>query len=79
MSVMEKLVFDSNLLSDGHLYCPKEIIHEKNAHFKVVVTFDKKTNFEASEYEIELSGINDVSNDFLSEKELNYYLNLETL
>ncbi|MBI4640753.1 MAG: hypothetical protein HY731_08670 [Candidatus Tectomicrobia bacterium] len=75
---MKKLVFESKLLPDGHLYCPKELAHEKNAHFKVIVTFEE-TDFEASENEIELSSINDVSEDFLSEEELNYYLNLKDL
>ncbi|MBI3814668.1 MAG: hypothetical protein HY279_09440 [Nitrospinae bacterium] len=75
---MKKLVFESNLLSDGHLYCPEELAHKKNAHFKVIVTLEK-TGLEASEHEIEQSNINDVSEDFLSEKELSYYLNLEPL
>jgi hypothetical protein len=75
---MKKLVFESKLLPDGHLYCPKELAHKKNAYFKVVVTFEE-TAIEASEHEIELSTINDVSEDFLSEEELNYYLKLEDL
>lgn len=75
---MKKLVFESNLLPDGHLYCPEDIAYKKDAHFKVVVTFEEG-NFEASEHEIELSNIKDVSEDFLSEKELNYYLNLESV
>ena len=73
---MKNLVFKSKLLPDGHLYCPEELIHKKHVNFKVVVTFEK-TDLEASEYEIEKSNINDVSEDFLSEEELNYYLNLE--
>ena len=36
----------------------------------------EETKVEASGQEIELSAINDVSEDFLSEEELNYYLNL---
>ncbi|MBU0700536.1 hypothetical protein KKE26_04490 [bacterium] len=79
MSVMEKLVFDSKLLPDGHLYCLEELAYKKNIHFEVVVTFEKETNFEASEYAIEAANVNDVSTDFLSEKELNYYLNMESL
>lgn len=74
---MKKLIFESKLLPDGHLYCPKELAH-KNAHFKVVVTFEE-TALEASEHEIELSAIHDVSEDFLSEEEVNYYLKLEEL
>ena len=74
---MKNLVFKSKLLPDGHLYCPEELAHKKHVNFKVVVTFEK-TDLEASEYEIEKSNINDVSEDFLSEEELNYYLNLES-
>ena len=79
MLVKEKLVFDSKLLPDGHLYCPEEFIYMKDVHFKVVVAFEKETDFEASEHEIEIANINDVSKDFLSEEELNYYLNLVPL
>ena len=75
---MKKVVFESELLSDGHLYCPKEIASNKNAHFKVIVTFDE-ASMEASNHELELSAINDVSEDFLSEEELNYYFGLEEL
>lgn len=76
---MNKTVFESRVLSDGHLYCPKELASKKNAHFKVIVTFKKETDIEASEHEIELSAINDVSEDFLSEEDLNYYLSLKKL
>ncbi|MGR3310589.1 MAG: hypothetical protein ACUZ77_07405 [Candidatus Brocadiales bacterium] len=75
---MKKAVFESKLLPDGHLYCPDELARKKNAHFKVIVTFEE-TEHEASEHDIELSAINDTSEDFLSEKELNYYLSLEEL
>lgn len=75
---MKNLVFESKLLPDGHLYCPRELAHKKHVNFKVVVTFEE-TDLEASEHEIEMSNINDISEDFLSEKELNYYLNLEAL
>ena len=36
-------------------------------------------NIEASDQDIELSSIEDISNDLLSKEELNYYLNLEDL
>jgi len=75
---MKKLVFESNLLPDGHLYCPEDVAYKKDAHFKVVVTF-KEDHFEVSEDEIEMSNINDVSEDFLLQEEVNYYLNLEPL
>jgi len=42
------------------------------------VTF-KETDIEASEHEVELSAINDISEDFLSKEELYYYLNLKEL
>jgi len=79
MLVREKLVFDSKLLPDGHLYCPEELVYMKDVHFKVVVVFEKETDFEVSKHEIEIANITDVSNDFLSEEELNYYLNLSSL
>lgn len=75
---MKKMVFESKLLPDGHLYCPTEIAQKNNAHFKVIVTF-KETEFEASEHEVELSSAHDASEDFLSEKELDYYLGLKDL
>lgn len=73
---MNTQTFESMLLSDGHLYCPKEFIKKKNAHFKVTVTFED-SDVEASENDIERSNIMDISHDVLSEEELNYYLNLE--
>ena len=75
---MKKAVFETNLLPDGHLYCPEEFAHKKNAQFKVIVTFEENA-LEASEYDIELSAVNDVSEEFLSIEELNYYLNLKDL
>lgn len=74
---MEKLVFESKVLLDEHLCCPQRLAHKKNDRFKVIVTFEE-TEVEASEREIELSAINDVSEDFLSAEELNYYLNCGT-
>ena len=75
---MNSLAFESKLLPDGHLYCPKEFADKKNVRFQVIVTFGEK-KIEASDHEIELSAITDISNDFLSQEELNYYLNLEEL
>lgn len=75
---MKKMVFESKLLPDGHLYCPDEFSNTKKVHFKVIATFEE-TDFEASEHEVELSAIQDASGDFLSEEELNYYLNLKDL
>lgn len=75
---MKKTIFESKLLPDGHLYCPNEFAQKKNAHFEVIVTFEE-IEFEASEREVELSAIQDASEDFLSEEELNYYLTLKDL
>ena len=72
---MKEMVFESKLLPEGHLHCPHEIAQKKNAHFKVIVTFEEN-EYEASENEIELSAIHDISEDFLSEEEINYYLNM---
>ena len=44
--------------------------------FKVIVIFDE-TGDQNIEREIEVSVVTDVSEDFLSEEELNYYLNLD--
>ena len=75
---MNKISFKSKLLPDGHLYCPKEFTKKKNVKFKVIVMFEDN-KIEASDQDIELSTIKDISEDFLSEEELNYYLNLEEL
>ena len=73
---MSTQTFESMLLPDGHLYCPKEFTKKKNAHFKVIVKFED-SDVEASEKDIELSGIMDISHDVLSKEELNYYLSLD--
>ena len=75
---MTKISFKSKLLPDGHLYCPKEFTKKKNVKFEVIVMFEDD-KIEASDQDIELSTIKDISEDFLSEEELNYYLNLEEL
>lgn len=76
---MEKMVFESKVLPDGHLYCPDELAQKKNAHFKVIVTFEKTDLLEASEHEVELSAVNDISEEYLSKEELNYYFSLKEL
>ncbi|MEZ4525373.1 MAG: hypothetical protein R2941_05570 [Desulfobacterales bacterium] len=73
---MNTVSFESRLLSDGHLYCPKEFAQKDNVRFKVIVLFEEQ---EMSEQDIELSAITDNSTDFLTEEELNYYLMLENL
>ena len=75
---MSTIAFESKLLPDGHLYCPKELSEKSNVKFKVIVTFEDN-KIEASDQDIELSSVKDISTDMLSEEELNYYLNLEEI
>jgi hypothetical protein len=70
--------FETQVLPDGHLYCPEEFRNKRNVRF-VVVLIEDKEGVAASDYEIEMSSVHDVSDDFLSPKELNYYLNLEEI
>ncbi len=70
------LIFDSQLLPDGHLSCPKEFVHKKNLQFKVLVIFQEPER-EATEQEIEQSAVRDMPEDFLSPEEVTYYMNLE--
>lgn len=74
---MTEIVFDTKLLPDGHLSCPEEFAEKKNVQFKVIVIFE--TANQSTEQDFELSAVQDVSEDFLSEEELNYYLNLYLL
>ena len=73
---MTAITFESKVLPDGHLYCPKELSSREDARFEVTVFFDDPQN-EASERDTELSAAADASNDFLSEQELSYYLSLK--
>ena len=75
---MNSATFESKLLPNGHLYCPKEYLNKKNATFKVIVTFENEI-YKASDIDIEQSSIKDISNEFLTQEEINYYLNLEEL
>jgi hypothetical protein len=75
---METVVFESRLLPDGHLYCPEEFVKNKNIRFKVVVIFEKIYP-EATDRDIEQAAIHDVSDESLSDEEINYYLNLKEL
>lgn len=74
---MKKAVFETTLLPDGHLDCPREYVHRKDAHFKVVVTFEEPRAGAATDRDRELAAIHDLSDDFLSEEELSYYLALK--
>jgi len=73
---MNTLVFDSQLLSDGHLSCPEYFIHKKNVQFKVLVIFEE-TEQEASDRDVEQATIKDMGDEFLSQHELDYYMALE--
>jgi hypothetical protein len=73
---MNTLTFESQLLPEGYLYCPAKF-HKSNARFHVTVIFEEPT--EANNNDIELAAIQDISNDFLSQEELDYYLKLEEL
>ena len=75
---MKEIVFESKLLPDGHLYCPQELTKKKNARFKVIAYFEE-TDDQVTIQEMELTTVQDMSEDFLSEPELNYYLNLEEI
>lgn len=70
---MHKVIFESQLLKDGHLYCPKEYA-KPSAKFKVIVSLPGE---DATDSEIELASAVDNSDDFLSEEEINYYMSLE--
>ena len=70
---MHEIVFESQLLKDGHLYCPKEYATPR-AKFKVIVSLPDEY---AADSEIELASVIDNSDEFLSKKELYYYMNLD--
>ena len=70
------LVFDSHMLPDGHLACPQEFLHQKNAQFKVLVLLDEAEQ-EASDADMELAAVHDAGDEFLSQEDVNYYLALD--
>lgn len=72
---MTEIVLNTKLLPDGHLYCPEEFAGKKDVQFKVIVIFDE-TAQQATEQGIEAAAVQDVSENLLSEEELNDYLNL---
>jgi len=67
---MRESVFNSKLLEDGHLYCPKKFA-VKDAKFKVIVSIPQDN---ASDSEIEMASTIDNPDDFLTEEEIKYYL-----
>lgn len=72
---MQSAVFDSKLLVDGRLYCPKEFANP-NAKFKVVVTFPDEA---VEESDLDIAAVNDADDDLLTKEEIDYYLNLEDI
>jgi hypothetical protein len=70
---MQEIVFDSQLLKDGHLFCPKEYARPE-ARFKVIVSLP---DLNVTDGEIEMAAVTDSPDDFLSKEELDYYLNLD--
>lgn len=70
---MRESVFNSKLLEDGHLYCPKKFA-VKDAKFKVIVSIPQDN---ASDSEIEMASTIDTPDDFLTEEEIKYYLQLK--
>lgn len=70
---MPEVVFDSKLLKDGHLYCPKEYAIKK-AHYKVIVSI---TEYDATDTELELAAVHDSPGDYLTKSEIEYYLKLD--
>jgi hypothetical protein len=75
---METITFESKLMPNGYLYCPKELVDKKDANFKVVATLDG-SGFEAVDYDLDMCAAKDLCEDFLSEEEVNYYINLKEL
>ncbi len=67
--MINTLIFDTQLLPDGHLSCPKEFTQKKHVQFKVLVIFEEPDR-EATDQEIERAAIHDTSEDVLSEEEL---------
>ncbi len=73
------LISDSQLLSDGHLSCPKEFAQRKNAQFLKSSSSLKSRHYEATDRDIEQAAVLDNSNEYLSQEELNYYMKLEEI
>ncbi|MCH8317344.1 MAG: hypothetical protein IIA88_02410 [Bacteroidetes bacterium] len=67
---MRESVFNSKLLKDGHLYCPKKFT-VKDAKFKVIISIPQDN---AIDSEIEMASTIDNQDDFLTEEEIKYYL-----
>lgn len=70
---MNEVIFESQLLKDGHLSCPKEYAMPK-AIYKVVVSLPDAI---ATDSDIEMASVVDQSDEFISDGELSYYMNLD--
>jgi hypothetical protein len=68
---MRDVVFESSLLDDGHLDCPRQYAL-RNAKFRVIVSLPE----EAGDPEIEAAAALDGSGETLSVKERAYHLGL---
>ncbi len=68
---MSVLVFDTKLTENGMLFCPKEYSFNIVIN-NVIVKIDDEESID-----IENSAIMDNSSDFLTEEEVNYYINLD--
>jgi len=69
---MQEVVFDSQLLKDGHLACPEKYARPE-AKFKVIVSFPEEAETDADR---EACAAADQGDDFLSKDEIAYYMNL---
>ncbi len=70
---MHEVIFESQLLKDGHLYCPKEFTSPK-ATYKVIVSLPGDI---ATDSDMETAAVVDQSDEFLSREELRYYMSLD--
>lgn len=70
---MHEVIFESQLLKDGHLYCPKKYAKPK-ARFKVIVSLPDE---DATDVEMEMASVTDHSDEFLSKEEVDYYMGLD--
>jgi hypothetical protein len=75
---MHKIIIDSKILEDGHLFLPDKYRKLKNAKYKVIILSDIPVN-ETSEYDmnVEASSASDLSAEYLTDRERDYYLNLD--
>ncbi len=75
---MSTQVFETQLMPDGHLACPVWISNKRPVRFKVIAFFDEPVVRDrvATDRDIEAAAVVDVSEDFLSDDEVSYYMAL---